>query len=116
MMIRDDPIVEFRSKEVHDSARYMARSAVLLKPVLLPGGGVPHSQPHDCQKHLQVRLGLDGTFKPVHQETFAINYSDPCHHLAMSFPAWHDVVWVGWATINSVLSVQCQCEDKSFPI
>ena len=64
---RCDPIVELRLKEVHDSCRYMARSTILLKPVLLPGGGVPHSPPRDRQKHLKVRLGV----YPHHQGSSA---------------------------------------------
>ena len=110
---RYDPIVEFRSKEVHDGGGYVTRSAVLVKPVLLPGGSVPHSRPHARPEHLQVRFGVNRTLEPVHRETRAVDYSDPCHHLlAVSFLAWHDVVRVGRAPVDGVLPVRYRCDDK----
>ena len=74
----------------------MARSAVLLKPVVLFGCHVLHSWPHDRLKHLQVRLGVHWTLEPVHLEAPAIDYANPRHHLfTVSVLARYDLVGVG---------------------
>ena len=85
----------------------MARSAVLLKPVLLLGCHVLHSWPHDRLKHLQVRLGVHWTLEPVHWEEPAIDYANLRHHLfTVSVLARYDLVGVGRTPDDFVFPVR----------